>query len=304
LSRGLFRRASPLLALALSACGPLSFLDPYGQVAATQRHLFFVIILCMAVVVVPVFLLTPLFAWRYRRAAYRPASYRPNWDFSWTLEAFIWGVPVAVVAVLAWFEWSVEPRLDPYSSIRSATPPLQIQAIGLDWKWLFIYPAQHIATVGELALPLDRPVHVSITSDTVMQSLFIPALAGQIYAMAGMVTQLNLIANRQGVIRGENTQYNGVGFQYQKFSVPILKQADFQSWVATVRADAIKLDANSFKRLAETGSPGQARAELGTGKMPATALYYDLATPNLFNAVVDRFRTLSSAPRGAGDAVK
>jgi cytochrome o ubiquinol oxidase subunit 2 len=182
--------------LPLSGCEMpgLGLFNPGGPIASEDRHILVVVVLIMSIVVVPVFVLTPWFAWRYRLRNHASA-YRPKWSFSWTLEAFIWGIPVAIVVTLGINLWRETHRLDPYRPISSALPALEVQAVGLNWKWLFIYPEQNIATLNELAFPADRPVHVSITSDTVMQSLFIRRLTGQIYGMAGMTTQLNLKAS-------------------------------------------------------------------------------------------------------------
>ena len=152
--------------------------DPQGPVAAAQRQLFFDVIGWMMIVVVPVFVLVPLFAWRYRRKNLS-APYRPQWSFSLPLEFAVWGVPIAIVAILGSLIWSRATPLDPYAALPSAKPPLEMQVVGLDWKWLFIYPEQHIATVGIAAFPADRPIHLSLTSDTVMQSFFIPALGSR-----------------------------------------------------------------------------------------------------------------------------
>ena len=150
--------------------------------------------------------------------------------------------------------WHFTQALDPYRPIASEQPTLEIQAVGLDWKWLFIYPDQRIAAINQLAIPVDRPVHISLTSGTVMQALLIPQLAGQIYAMAGMTTELNLAASRPGIYRGENTQFNGEGFQNQKFNLNALAPAEYDRWVASVQASDHPLDDTSFAGLFEKSS--------------------------------------------------
>jgi cytochrome o ubiquinol oxidase subunit 2 len=277
--------SSVALLCVLAGCAPLtaSFLDPHGPVAAKQRDLLFDIIGWMTIVVVPVLILVPLLAWRYRRRN-KLAAYRPEWKFSWPLEFLIWGVPVAVVAVMAWMIWTQENPLDPYAPLPSPQPPLEIEVVGLDWKWLFIYPDQHIATVGQLALPVDRLVHFRLTSDTVMQSFFIPALGSQIYAMAGMVTQLNLKAGRLGDLRGLNTQYNGDGFHKQTFDVAVVPARDFVDWVETVRSRGTPLDEAAYRLLERKSAP-------------VSALYFAPAAPRLFGAVVAKYRHGA----GAGD---
>ena len=272
---------------------PSSFLHPFGPVASAQRHLFVEAIGWMMIVVVPVFVLVPLFAWRYRRKN-TAATYNPQWDFSWPLEFLIWGVPFAIVGVLAFLIWTKANRLDPYAALASSRPPLDIQVVGLDWKWLFIYPQQHIATVGMVAFPADRPVRFTLTSDTVMQSFFIPALGSQIYAMAGMVTKLNLIADRTGQLLGENTQFNGTGFQNQKFIASAMTPQDFAKWISDVRSTGRVLDSATYRHLAQKSTTGVARAELGTDAMPATAIYFSSVEPGFFDAIVNRYRSESS----------
>ncbi len=201
----------------------------------------------MIFVVGPVLLLTPLIAWHYRLSNTQTA-FRPQWGFSWVLEGLIWIPPTAIMVLLAVLLWSNTHRLDPYRPLPGGSP-LQVQVVSLDWKWIFIYPAQHIATADILILPAGIPVHLSLTSDTVMQSFFIPRLASQIYAMAGMTTQLNLAASEPGSWKGENTQFNGEGFQKQSFAVHALSAADFAAWVARTQADPAELDDAAFTRL-------------------------------------------------------
>jgi cytochrome o ubiquinol oxidase subunit 2 len=280
-----------VLAVGLAGCtaGNSSFLHPYGTIAASQRRLFFEVIGCMAVVVIPVFILVPLFAWRYRRKN-RTAEYRPQWSFSWPLELAIWGVPIAVVAALAFLVITREVPLDPYRAPASSQPPLEIQVIGLDWKWLFIYPEQRVATVGVMAIPTDRPVHFSLTSDTVMQSFFIPSLGSQIYAMAGMVTQLNLQADREGQLRGENSQFNGMGFQNQKFTASVMSAPDFTRWIAKVRQTGSPLDQTAYHVLALQSTAEQARAALGGKGASSPVIFFSEVDPGLFHDVIGKYR--------------
>jgi cytochrome o ubiquinol oxidase subunit 2 len=287
------------LIIALGGCSPLtsSFLDPYGPVAETQRSLFFDVIGLMMIVVLPVFILVPLFAWRFRRRN-AASPYRPDWKFSWPLEFAIWGVPVVVVAVLSGLVWLKEIPLDPYAALPSHKPPLQIEVVGLDWKWLFIYPAQRIAVVGMVGLPSDRPVRFRLTSDTVMQSFFIPALGSQIYAMAGMVTDLNLKADRLGRLRGRNTQYNGTGFQHQTFTVSVTSPEDFTAWVETVRSNGNPLDAATYDQLLQPSTAAQAHDRIGTSQMPASVLYFSNVSADLFSAIVSKHRHLAKSGRG------
>ena len=210
--------AASLACLALSGCGAIGhgFFSPAGPIADAERHYFLVVCLILVFVIAPVLILTPLVAWHYRLANTKSA-YRPQWGFYWPLEGLIWIPPTAIVVGLAVLLWRDTHRLDPYRALPSTTAALEVQVVALDWKWLFIYPDQHVATVNELVIPAGQPVHFSLTSGTVMQALLMPRLASQIYAMAGMTTQLNFAADRPGDYWGENTQFSGAGFQNQKF---------------------------------------------------------------------------------------
>ncbi|MEX6505258.1 cytochrome ubiquinol oxidase subunit II [Jiella sp. M17.18] len=305
-----FRRAGGFLAVALlgitlgDCAQQSSFLHPYGQIASQQRTLFLEIIGWMMIVCLPVFILVPWFAWRYRRKNSKTA-YDPNWGFNWSLEFLIWGVPFAIVGILAYLIWSWENDLDPYRPIASDKPPLEVQVVGLDWKWLFIYPEQHIATVGVLGLPTDRPVHFTITSDAVMQAFFIPSLGSQIYAMAGMKTQLNLIADHAGTLRGENTQFNGMGFHMQKFSVDAMAKPAFDAWVKTVRDAAPRpLDAGTYAILSQRTTADEAQQRLDMNALPAATLYFSDPEPDLFSKIVSKYRPPypSSYPKEAMEA--
>jgi len=241
-----------IAALLLSGCDVLKLgvVNHAGPIAASQWHLYLIVGSVLVFVAGPVLLLTPIIAWHYRLAN-KDSAFKPKWVFSWGLEGLVWIPPTAIVIGLAFVLWHYTHVLDPYRRIASDQPALEVQAIALDWKWLFIYPDEHIATVNELDIPVGRPVHISLTSGTVMQSLMVPQLAGQIYAMAGMTTQLNLAASRAGVFRGENTQFNGKGFQNEKFNVVARPPADYARWVGRVRASARPLDAAAYARVTQ-----------------------------------------------------
>ncbi|MAX00093.1 MAG: cytochrome ubiquinol oxidase subunit II [Sphingomonas sp.] len=239
-----------LLAAPLSACAHTpSFFQAAGPVAAEQRDLFWIVTALLMLVVLPVFIGLPYVLWRFRQGN-RQSDYRPTWDFSWKLEWLVWGVPVVVVAILGVVLWTTTHRLDPYKRLPGKSE-VRVQAVALDWKWLFIYPDQHIATVNRLVIPVGRPVHIDLTSDTVMQSLMIPQLGGQIYAMAGMRTQLNLKADRPGSYFGENTQYNGKGFHKQNFETLAVPSAAFDAWAAQTAQGDRPLDRATYARLSQ-----------------------------------------------------
>ncbi|TMV53843.1 cytochrome ubiquinol oxidase subunit II, partial [Thioclava sp. BHET1] len=178
-----------------------SFMSPEGPIAALQKYHLIQVTIISLVVVLPVIILVPWLAWHYR-ASNKKATYRPEWDMNHALEWVMWGVPVLIVIVLGWYLWIYTHKLDPYKPIASTEKATQVQVVGLDWKWMFIYPDYHIATVGEMAFPEDRPVALSLTSDTVMQSFLISALGGQIYTMPGMDAKLHLSAHTTGSYLG------------------------------------------------------------------------------------------------------
>ncbi|WP_295559801.1 COX aromatic rich motif-containing protein [uncultured Sphingomonas sp.] len=261
------------LVLASSGCAALShgFVNAAGPVAADQRHLFVVLACVLVFVAGPVLLLVPLFAWHYRLSNTRHA-YRPNWSFSWPVEALIWIPPTAIVIGLAVLLWDHTIRDDPYRSLPGGSP-VEVQAIALDWKWVFIYPGQGVASVDRLTIPVGRPVRIRLTSGTVMQSLMIPQLAGQVYAMAGMTTQLHIMASRPGTFRGANTQYNGDGFAHQRFDVVALPAGAYDRWLTQARAADRPLDAATWRRLS-------ARSVI------AQPVVFSSVTPQLFDRVV------------------
>lgn len=258
LPRGLHVPFATLPAFLVSGCDVLKLgvMNHAGPVAASQWHLYVIVGSVLVFVAGPVLLLTPLFAWHYRLSN-KHNAFKPNWSFSWTLEGFIWIPPIGIVIGLGVVLWHYTHTLDPYRPIASSQPALEVQAVGLDWKWLFIYPDQHIAAINQLVLPVGRPIHIALTSGTVMQALLIPRLAGQIYAMAGMTTQLNLGASQAGVYRGENTQFNGAGFQNERFDVIALPPSDYDRWVARVRLSAHPLDDAAYAELFKQSSPSQ-----------------------------------------------
>jgi cytochrome o ubiquinol oxidase subunit 2 len=285
--------------LTLSACMVLvavtvghaqsdSFMSPMGPIAAEQKAHFIQIIAITMLAVIPVFVLLPLILLKYRRSNKSP-DYQPKWEFSLPLEIVMWAVPLILTAVLSVYLWKTTHRLDPYAAIESNNPTINVQVIGLDWKWVFIYPDLGIATVGELAFPVDHPVSMTLTTDTVMQSFIISALAGQIYAMPGMTTKLNVIASEPGTMQGENMQYNGIGFTGQKFDAIAMKPADFESWVERVQHEGVALDDDSYAILARQSTRTEAHTALATSDMPKTAIYFTLADTKMFDDIVHKY---------------
>lgn len=261
-----------------------SFLQPMGPVAEEQfTHLLRVVGISM-VVILPVLIGVPLILWRYRYSRPR-GEYTPEWEFSKKLEFSMWGIPALVVIVLSSWLWYSTAKLDPYT--RLGPEPLQVQVIGLDWKWLFIYPDEGIATVGELAVPVGRPVELTLTTDTVMQSFLIAPLTGQIYAMPGMTTKLNFSATRAGQAEGENTQYNGDGFGRQKFTVRALAPDDFSAWISRGQS-GLTLDENTYDTLRRQTVLIDARGDLGLDKGDEP-IFMSLGQENLFQQIVAKY---------------
>lgn len=285
-----------LVASAQIAGASDSFMDPQGPIAAVQKtHLLRATVLIL-VAVVPVLVLVPLIALRYRRRKGGTAAYKPNWDFSARLEMLMWGIPVVIVAILSFYLWKATHRLDPYAAPFGDEPAVQVQVVGLDWKWLFIYPELGIASVGELGIPVKQQIAMTLTTDTVMQSFMIPALAGQIYAMPGMTTQLHLVADRPETMQGENTQYNGRGFTKQKFETLAMQPDEFEAWVESVRQKGILLDQATYQTLAMRTDREEVQAALETSQMPENALYFRLDDGDLFQTILHRYHSGQALP--------
>jgi cytochrome o ubiquinol oxidase subunit 2 len=238
--------------LSCSSCTSLSrgfLFAPAGPIAQAQQHEFMIVGTVLLFVLAPVLLLVPLIAWHYR-IANTHAAFRPQWGFSWILEVLIWVPPTGIVVLLSVFLVRYTMLLDPYRALPSGgNPALQIDVVALDWKWLFLYPAQHVATVNQLIVPAGQPVHFLLTSGTVMQSLFMPRIAGQIYAMDGMTTQLNFEVSKPGAYLGENTQYNGDGFARDKFLIEAVSATAFSKWVAQSQRNPATFDDRAYQSL-------------------------------------------------------
>ncbi|HEY0584848.1 MAG TPA: ubiquinol oxidase subunit II [Pseudoduganella sp.] len=245
-----------LAAVCLTGCNTI-VMNPAGDVASQQAHLVTISTLLMLLIIVPVIALTVLFAWRYRKGN-TSAKYTPDWDHSTQLELVIWGAPLMIIIVLGLLTWISTHLLDPYrplSRIDEKRPlaadhkPLVVQVVAMDWKWLFIYPEQGIATVNELVTPIDTPIRFKITASTVMNSFYIPALAGQIYAMPGMDTTLNAVLNKPGTYEGFSANYSGAGFSHMRFKYHGMSSADFDAWVAKTKAGGGNLDRADYLAL-------------------------------------------------------
>jgi cytochrome o ubiquinol oxidase subunit 2 len=244
--------------LPLSGCESV-VLHPFGAIAMQQGHLIIVSTVLMLLIVIPVLAMTLAFAWRYR-ASNSKAIYRPDWDHSTSLELLIWSAPLLIIIALGAVTWINTHTLDPYRPLQAlkapaadataGATPLVVEVVALDWKWLFIYPEQGIASVNELVAPVNVPIRFEITASSVMNSFYIPALAGQIYAMPGMQTELNAVINHAGIYEGFSANYSGAGFSGMHFKFHALAQADFDAWLQATRGGGSTLSKSDYLRLA------------------------------------------------------
>jgi cytochrome o ubiquinol oxidase subunit II len=262
------------LMLLLSGCN-MDVLDPKGSVGLAERDLIATSTWAMLIVVIPVIALTLLFAWRYR-ASNKSAEYRPNWSHSTGIEVAVWLIPTLIILFLGVLTWKSTHELDPYRPLESNVKPINVEVVALDWKWLFIYPDLGIATVNQLAFPVGTPVNFNITSDSVMNSFFIPQLGGQIYAMAGMQTRLHLIADEAGDYAGESANFSGKGFSDMKFRAIASSPEEFNAWVAKVRASSDRLDMDRYHTMSAP-----------TEKEPVR--YFSSVDPRLFHNIIARY---------------
>jgi cytochrome o ubiquinol oxidase subunit II len=265
----------------LSGCNAV-VLSPSGDVAWQQRDALIQSTVLMLLIIIPVMALTVFFAWRYRHSN-AAARYEPDWDHSTQLELVIWSVPLLIIICLGAVAWASTHLLDPYRPLdRVATDhavahdakPLKVDVVALDWKWLFIYPDYGIATVNELAAPVNRPIAFRITASSVMNSFYIPALAGQIYAMPAMQTRLNAVINKVGVYQGFSANYSGAGFSGMRFAFHGVEDADFDKWIAAAKAGGGALDRTAYLQLERPSENEPVRR-------------YASVDSTLFNAVVN-----------------
>jgi cytochrome o ubiquinol oxidase subunit 2 len=259
---------------------------PQGIVAEKERALLVTVVLLMLVVAVPVYYILFYFAWKYR--ADRPEEkYSPNLQRNAAVSVVLWAIPIALIATIGALNWKSTHALDPSVPIASNVPPLTVQVVALQWKFLFIYPQQNIATVNFIEFPENTPVHFELTADAPMSSFWIPQLGSQIYAMAAMSTQLNLMASSTGDFPGMDTEINGAGFSGMKFIARSATQADFNAWVAQVKSSSSPLDANTYATLSQ---PSQNNA----------AATYSSAEGDLYDTVLMKYMGPMSSGAPAG----
>ena len=240
-------RLAPLLLLA--SCQS-AVLDPRGPVGIAEKAILIDSLAIMLAIVVPTIAAMLGIAWWFRAANTRARRY-PNWAYSGQLELIVWGIPLLTIMLLGGVAWVGSHALDPAKPLASTAPTLNIQVVSLDWKWLFIYPDQGIASVNLLVIPVGRPVHFALTSASVMNSFFIPRLGSMIYTMNGMTTQLNLSADAPGAYRGLSSHFSGDGFSDMHFDVRAVSLDAFASWIALTRTRGTALTTESYTSLAK-----------------------------------------------------
>ena len=271
-----------VLAALLAGCN-MVVLNPSGDVAAQQGRLIVVSTMLMLLIIVPVIALTFFFAWKYRESN-KEAVYKPDWDHSTQLELVIWAAPLLIIIALGALTWISTHTLDPYRPldridarrpVPSNTKPLVIEVVALDWKWLFLYPEQGIATVNEVAAPVDQQIQFRITASSVMNSFYVPALAGQIYAMPGMETKLHAVMNQPGTYDGISANYSGAGFSGMRFKFHGMSRADFDAWVQKNKTEGQALSRDGYMQLERPSEREPVRR-------------YASVAPGLYDAIVNR----------------
>jgi cytochrome o ubiquinol oxidase subunit 2 len=251
-------------------------LEPRGIVGQKERNLMYFSLLLSVVVVVPVFIMLFAFSWKYREGNKRPKKYQPDWDGSRLYESIWWAIPFAIIAVLAVITWNSSHDLDPFKPLSAQVKPLQIQVVALDWKWLFIYPKQNIATVNFVQFPLNTPIDFKITSDAPMNSFWIPQLGSQIYAMPGMSTELHLMADEAGDYQGRSANISGKGFAGMAFTAKATNTDNFNSWVRAVQNQQNVLSVSTYNQLAKASQNNP-------------VVYYGSTQPGLYESIVDKY---------------
>ncbi|HKS32905.1 MAG TPA: cytochrome o ubiquinol oxidase subunit II [Enterobacteriaceae bacterium] len=261
----------------LSGCDS-ALLNPKGQIGLEQRSLILTAFGLMMIVVIPAILMAVGFAWKYR-ASNKDAKYSPNWSHSNKVEAVVWTVPILIIIFLAVLTWKTTHALEPSKALAdNGEKTVTIEVISMDWKWFFIYPEQGIATINEVAFPANTNVQFKITSNSVMNSFFIPRLGSQIYAMAGMQTNLHLIANEAGTYDGISASYSGPGFSGMKFkAIATPDRAGFDQWVAKVKQSSGSInDMAAYEKIAAPSEYNKVE-------------YFSSVKPDLFKDVTNKF---------------
>jgi cytochrome o ubiquinol oxidase subunit 2 len=264
-----------LVVLLFNHHGSIAVLSPEGKIAGHQRDLLVFATGLSLLVIIPVFTLAFYIAWKYHEDN-KKSKYQPKWDHNHSLEFVWWTIPIILIIILAIVTWKSSHDLDPYKPIESHKKPLTVQVVALEWKWLFIYPEQNIATVNYLEIPEKTPINFQITADAPMNSFWIPKLGGQVYAMAGMQTKLHLMADKTGTYNGASANLSGEGFSGMKFIVKSSTEGDFGTWVNNARHSKETLSKDAYTTLAK---PSKNNAKQ----------YYSSVDPALYDTVMKKY---------------
>jgi cytochrome o ubiquinol oxidase subunit 2 len=268
----------------------IAVLQPQGHIAEREKALLLMATGLSLLVVIPVFALTLWITWTYR-ASNTKSRYSPDFNHSRPLETIWWLIPLCLIVILSVITWRSSHELDPFKSLSNTTKPLVIQVVALQWKWLFIYPEQQIASVNYARIPINTPVEFQITSDAPMNSFWLPQLGGQMYAMSGMSTQLHLVAQNTGVYHGSSANISGAGFADMKFITQATSLTDFKNWSNHVRNTNHVLTYGAYNQLAQPSS------------QPRLATYSAVA-PNLYDTILLKYMPLGTqAIRPAGTQI-
>ena len=269
-----YRYRSSLIAtvasLLTAGCGGV--LDPVGPIGAQEKQILLNSTAIMLAIVIPVILATIAFAWWFRRGNTK-ATYRPDWEYSGAIEMVVWSIPALTIMLLGGITWISSHDLEPSKPLKSNVQPLKVDVVSLDWKWLFIYPDQGIATVNQLVVPAGTPVNFRLTSATVWNSFFVPQFGTMIYTMPRMTTRLHLQADRQGVYDGLSSHYSGQGFSGMRFKAHVVPMQQFAAWAQETRSKGLALDGRGYVELSKPSSYVK----------PMT---YGAVAPDLFDAIV------------------
>jgi cytochrome o ubiquinol oxidase subunit 2 len=266
------RRAGICVAALLSAGCDRGVFDPIGPVAAQEKQLLINSTAIMLAIIIPTMIATVAFAWWFRRGN-KKATYRPDWEYSGAVEMVVWGIPVLTIMLLGGIAWIGSHDLDPAKPLKSNVPPLKVDVVSLDWKWLFIYPDQGIATVNQLVIPAGTPVNYRLTSATVWNVFWVPQMGSMIYTMPRMTTRLNLQADRLGSFDGLSGHFSGDGFPGMQFKVQSVPADQFAMWAQGARGTGTALDGRSY-------------AELSKPSSYVKPITYGAVAPGLFEAIV------------------
>ena len=253
----------------------ISVLFPSGIIALKERNLLFILQALMLLVIIPVYILTFVFSWRY--SAQNPkGEYDPDLVDNRLAEYIWWGLPLVMTSIACALAWIKTEQLDPFKPIESNKKALRIQVVALQWKWLFLYPEEGIASVNFLQIPKETPIHFEIAADAPMNSFWIPNLSGQIYAMPRMKTELYLMANEVGDFRGSSANISGKGFSSMHFITRASSEEDYHRWLETAKRTLRRLDLKEYERLAAPSSDHPVEI-------------FKLQDQSLFNQIIDKY---------------